>query len=292
MNIKPVKKITPPRYPDQYTVDLDQLLLSNVPLRWRAAPLAGTVLSAVVLLGLSSCSGSGGRTPGSGDVPSPLSSYEIPEDSPEPSEEYVTMGETMPIQAQPPVFEHGEGIGVYGCVAVNAPVFLSEDDAYAIIRDEFERVNLSVSMGSGRAIDVQLPLVNQNDGMITGAQTGDLCFDFSVFKQETDQDIVLEFISRDDIRKWADNGELQSSVEIIPFLESAKVLRDGLADRSLNKKCGVFYDPSECVTVDHNWENWSESFSQAEAEAKERAAEALRSQVRDFIDWLAAQGII
>ena len=37
-----------------------------------------------------------------------------------------------------PVFIHGEGTGAYGCIAVTAPFFLSEEEAWEIIKSEAE----------------------------------------------------------------------------------------------------------------------------------------------------------
>lgn len=47
-----------------------------------------------------------------------------------------------------PIFEHGEGRGATGCVVVNPPVFLSEQDAMQVIREELPKSGVSLSEGS------------------------------------------------------------------------------------------------------------------------------------------------
>ncbi|MCZ7584672.1 MAG: hypothetical protein M5R36_15785 [Deltaproteobacteria bacterium] len=42
-----------------------------------------------------------------------------------------------------PVFEHGEGRGSIGCVMVNGPVFLSEEEALAVIKTALEKRGLT-----------------------------------------------------------------------------------------------------------------------------------------------------
>ncbi|MCL1895797.1 MAG: hypothetical protein FWG03_04545 [Clostridiales bacterium] len=275
----PVRKRTAPKYPDQYSIKLDRLLLQNRPLRWSASPVAGTVLSAVVMLGLSGCGGTG-----KGFV-----------------EETVTGGEPLPVPyITSPFFEHGAGIGAYGCVSVAAPVFLSEDDAYAIIKDEFEKRNLTVLKGGGSIQNIEIPKISPYytgiDTKSGETQIGVLEFDFQV----KDKNIQMEYVSMDDMRSWEsvepdENGEIvMSSVSSYNLKGAAQTLNKSLNDRYSETAYGTFYDPAEMVDTlaipeDSDWE---EAFGQLEEEARQKSADALRMQVTDFLGWLSAEGII
>ena len=254
IKITPVKKKTAPQYPNQYSVDLNHLLLANKPLRWNAAPVAGTVLSAVIMLGLAGCSAA--------------SEHEL-----------VSMGTTAP-PLYTPFFEHGKGTGVYGCVSVNAPMFLSEDDAFAIIKDEFAKSGLTVEKGGGTAPNITLPnIVDTIYDSKTETHTGTLDFDFSV----EGSNIVMEYVSSDDLDAWTDQN-FATSVSTKDYKEAAKILNESLNNAYLGSVHGVFYDPAETPQYHYSEED--------KAADREASANALREQVKDFLAWLSAQGII
>jgi len=272
----PVRRQVVPHYPDQYSTQLNHLLLENKPLRWRAVPVTGVVLSAVVMLGLAGC---GAVTLGS---PNLL-----------PTPDNITMGEV----ASPPIygtpfFEHGEGIGVYGCMAVAAPIFLSEADAFAIIRDEFQKLNLTV-VQSDATVTTRIPMVDTNGSdQPINTQEGQLVFDFAV--QGTT--IAMEYVSHDDLQAW-ESTPSQSSVSTYPYKEAARALNNSLNDTDLPNKHGVFYTPavqadySELYTITDP-DAWEAASEQLTLETQQRTEEALRAQVQDFIAWLSAQGVI
>ncbi|MCL2672251.1 MAG: hypothetical protein FWF10_09505 [Clostridiales bacterium] len=255
--VSPIIRAVSPKYPDQYAVDLKPFLLENRPLRWHAVPVAGTVLSAVVMLGLAGC---------------------------------VTAGTPVPPPLEVPLFEHGEGIGVYGCVAITAPVFLSEDDAFAIIRDEFAKLDLIVKPADFTIEGMQVPrlhISNYPPPETIGTRHGDLALDFAV----DGRSIMMEFVSASDLREW-DSGAFITTVDTYDIKGSAKVLNESLNARKDENIYGVFYDPA--VEFDlYDWDTDLSTDWEAEEElARERAIAVLRLQVQDFIAWLAAQGII
>jgi len=256
IKVSPVRKKTIPQYPDQYSVQLNQLLLANKPLRWSAAPVAGTVLSAVVLLGLAGCGAAEERA----YPPTPL-------------------------------FEHGEGIGVYGCVAIAAPMFLSENDAFAILSDEFAKLGMTVIKGGPTAENIQIPQYDpcgewSGNKEITTAK-GSLTFDFSV-KEES---IVMEYVSKDNALEW-EHGDMLVSVSSTNYKELARTLNNSLNTAYTQSVQGIFYDPAESAR--YYSDDFSPTFDREQeiAKARERALAALRAQIKDFIAWLAAQGII
>jgi hypothetical protein len=46
-----------------------------------------------------------------------------------------------------PIFEHGEGRGATGCVVVTFPVFLSEEEAMQVIREELAEHGIDLTRG-------------------------------------------------------------------------------------------------------------------------------------------------
>jgi len=276
-DVKPVKKIAAPKYPDQYSVELDRLLLANRPLRWSAAPAVCTALSAVVMLSFTSCG-----KPTMGEPAPPVDTTIFSDD------DYVTMGETVAYKFTP-LFEHGAGIGVFGCVSVSAPVFLSEDDAFAIIKDEFSKLNLNVTRDVGRIDNMLIPkldIYDRNKEIET--QIGSLEFDFRV----ENKDIVMEFVSSEDVKAWHVDGDYMSSVFEENYKEAARVLNDSLNNRYDGIVHGIFYEPGEKIQYSQDLFSKIKSEKKLMEEARERANAELREQVRDFIAWLSAQGVI
>ncbi|MCL2513842.1 MAG: hypothetical protein FWF08_08065 [Oscillospiraceae bacterium] len=275
--INPVKKDMAPKYPDQYSVELDRFLLANRPLRWNAAPVAGTVLSAVVMLGLAGCSRFGATM----GVPTNVAWPSFFEQNDNYDSDTATLGVPPAPTTLPavPLFEHGEGTGVIGCIVVNAPIFLSESDAFAIIKDEFSKLDLNAYESNVAAHGIEIPDISydpklHDDDIKT--KPGDHYFDFAV----EDKNIVMEYVSKDDLDMWTSQENGWSSVTTFNFKKNAKVLNDSLNENYIYNAHGVFYDPAETFDINDT------------INARERSYEALREQVKDFIAWLSAQGII
>ncbi|HBO43451.1 MAG TPA: hypothetical protein DD670_05880, partial [Planctomycetaceae bacterium] len=63
------------------------------------------------------------------------------------SQEANVLSETSPprVGVVAPVFEHGEGSGSTGCIVMTPPVFLSEEEAMQIIKDELAKHGIALS---------------------------------------------------------------------------------------------------------------------------------------------------
>ena len=249
VKITPVKGKVIPRYPDQYSTQLNSFLLENKPLRWKAAPVAGAALSTAVMLGLTGC---GTVTMG------------------EPNANITTTATS--------IFDESTGI-TDGMIAI-PQAFLSEDDAFVIIKDEFEKLSLTVKRGDNRVNNIQIPVVEDNEGK-TRTEKGDLDFDMSI--QGTN--VFMEFISVNQITSSDYLGSSFGSYSYKDFSKPAKILNTNLNSLNYENRYGVFYDPAED-------ENWAIVYEHRREEARQRASDALREQIRDFIEWLSGQGII
>jgi hypothetical protein len=270
MKAVPVRQKVKPGYPDKYAVDLNKMLLYNRPGRWNASPLAGSVLAAVVVLGLTSFSD---------------------------SKENKTV-DTFDVGSYIPLFEHGEGTGAVGCVSAVAPQYLSEEEAGEIIRAEL----LKAGIGSGKGINRENAILPDT---ITEPPVQRGKFTAKIGPLETDGvtcfDIGIEFLSMEDYEGWTLHTMPPYDYPVSGFAIYHN-LRSAAEILTSNPNLAVFYDPVEMPRYDGTFDkSLSEDESRKEIErilteitieAKERAEENLREQVRDFIAWLSAQGVI
>ena len=166
-----------------------------------------------------------------------------------------------------PVFKHGNGLstGYFGCVSVVAPALFSEEDAVHLIHEEFADRNLDFSAER-----------------VIGAKPDELDEDMdSFFPLEVDGYskrlcIGFEYISEND---YMESGmwfkySINHSAAQIDYSRIAAGLSDAVPNTAF------FYYPGKNPELRNDEEQW------------DYAAEQLRLQVRDFLDWLAAEGII
>ena len=293
---EPVKRYSPPKYPTQETVMKDPKILYITPKRWKGKPGVMTALVLTITTGLAAC-GSSGPDASSGAVVAPESSGFGTSST---VSEYVTIGEvpdasvplTTPVGETPslgsiPVFEHGLGRGSYGCVSVAPPVFLSEEEAMQVIREEAEAQG--VNFDSQKTISGTFPGTDLS-GTVSdpGTWEGDLKLD----GYDAKLNIGVEFISTDDVSDWHQDHGVMSSVSSYEALQTAQALSD------VTENVAIFYDPMSADFREFNfdWEDPEgdyDAYSVAyTAEQKEKVIEDLRAQVQDFLEWLKGQGVI
>lgn len=169
-----------------------------------------------------------------------------------------------------PIFEHGLGVGSFGGRA-NTANMLPEDEATKIIAAEAAKAGIAFQEDRLTLKAIDQPVTNmepyENREAIIGTRSAPLLLDGT----EDRRGISYEYLSVDDYAAMA--AETNSCTEAsYDTLRAARVLRDGLAKAKPHGSYGVFYDPLSYSTHD--------------------AQESLRGQVRDFIAWLKAQGVI
>ena len=259
LKIEPVLTNKTPKYPDKYSVALDKMLLASTPMRWNnplVKSIAGTALSFSIMATLAGC---------------------------------ATNGTGVSTEKVAPLFEHGEGIGTIACVAVAILHFLSEADALQIITDELAKKGISAVKSERVVENLKLPIVDSFGTLfadkpepveLTGSVTLDLELEGT--------NLAVEYLSEGDyfsFSKWDNHGVLHyTSVESYQFKKVARGLLDSFeALEDTDTTYAVFYDPVQWEMRQPTWEwPWKKTDS----------TELLRAQVRDFIQWLAAQGVI
>ncbi len=293
-SIRPTKFYRTPKYPTAEAVNANPLLLRRVPKRWLAKPAVCAALTFTVTSGLFSCASS------------------------DTSSETTTAAEVATAPSVP-LFEHGDGRGTYGCVAVTSPLFLTEDEAAQVIIDEASRLGYEFTRG-GTSVAAKLPnTVPSAFGADTeklGTTDGPLDPDGTVA-----DGLVFEFVSKDDLFAWEtdDYDGPRASVSVYDvkdaatrlasnntgvaaFYDPVAVLDDiyGEYDRILEEyaaKKGLKFDENKGYDLtDEDYEainaEYDVLYEKHKATQIEQSYEDLRAQVRDFIAWLEGQGVI
>ena len=262
MEIKPVRRYRTPAYATSAILEQHPELLRLVPKRWQKNPLVITALTGLCIL-MAGCRSAG-----------------------------------RPASHVAPVFIHGEGRGTFGCKAINPPVFLSEDEARQVIVEEAKRAGIDLTPDVKTLRKVALPVTNRyflGSPRKPGRQTGSLVLDGTDMKRA----ISYEFVSTDDYYDWGKkgNGPGCSAYER-DYLAVAQSLRNGLAHCKPAGTYAVFYHPlvrpktNKHIDGLDDPQGYLAARKQAEKEARNTAHEDLRAQVKDFIKWLKAEGVI
>ena len=126
MKVTPITNYHGARFPTRRIIDEHPELLKLVPKRWQTNPAVLTALAGlcVMMAGVSSIASEKSEAPGSRIAP---------------------------------VFVHGDGLGCYGCIAINPPVFLSEAEAREVVIEEAKRAGIHFVVGGPAIAGVTMP---------------------------------------------------------------------------------------------------------------------------------------
>ena len=257
LTVEPLLSYGPPKYPVKERALAHPELLASTPSRWKGSPALCAALALTLAAGMSGCMGQGSKVR---------------------------------------LFERGEG-RVYGdgWVGMVAPAaFLSEQEACQIIFEEAEARGLHFEMKGEKELIGDFPIPNSRPDTLyyTGEKPetwhGALILD----GYHAGQNVGFEYISKEDIEDWSQaklfEGELLSFYR---FHDTGENLAESLRKQMDEDwgRIGILYDPGT-IAVQPNGETLSDAAYQALQ--KQYKIEKLRLQVRDFLDWLAAEGII
>ena len=164
-----------------------------------------------------------------------------------------------------PIFQHGDGTskainyGAIACMSVHPPVVYSEHQAELIINDEAKRSGIDFSNRKMQLKNVEVPREPSKDDK--SDQKPEL---FAVRFDGADEQrhIYYEYVSDTDLKNWEVKGGTK---------ETAERLQKNLEKKHSPGTYAVFYGPNDVAGQDED---------------------NLRQQVRDFIVWLKAQGVI
>ncbi len=219
-----------------------------------------------------------------------------------------------------PIFKHGEGRGATGCIVIAPPVFLSEEEAMQIIREELATKH-GVKLGDPMTIaDVKITArviqfeVEEKDGK------RELKERVEVVEEDTtplklngvdrQKKIAVRFVSK---KAYCDLGGPQScyrratssgptyvlsTVQPYDFHEVAQYVAAQVKKQSKSDLyVGLLYDPvykldSRALEPIEALRLLAEHYKEAEARRKAEVRDLLRQQCRDFAAWLKQQKVL
>lgn len=288
MKLAPVKHYKEPPYPTRDAVLSNPSCLSEcVPSSWRANKLVATML-AVYLFGPEN---------GEAQVGGPDRGQPVLVKAGEPSRERISEEEGASRRELPsiaPVFLHGDGRGATGCVIMNPPLFLSEEEARQIIEEEllkeriiFDKKNVKLDevmireqyrFGKGEGIAINL------DGYSSKYNLG------------------YEVVTAQDYHQLGGPHE-GSTVISYDLVKAAENLRDKMKDYG-KMNFAVFYDPVQYyeagqkknTTYEDRYSDIAvppddDSDRNAVVAMRRKSAELLKRQVSDFVDWIKQEAL-
>ncbi len=278
MKLRIVKRYKDPCYPTrQYLMEHPELL-RWIPERWRKHRLVLSVVSMVIPL----------------IVPRPT---------------FAGDAETAPATTShvAPLFIHGDGRGSFGCVAVNPPVFLSEDEARQVIQDEAKKAGITFSAEALTLKDIEVPITDQFgflDRM--GKEEKDAPekpksqkLDLVLDGYDKELDVAYHVVTKKDFADWEKKDRTGwCSVSSYDFKATAQVLTNGLTNAKEKTTMAVFYEPAahpprmEYPKKDATDAERRAFWEESEKAAKEMGKKELQQQVQDFVKWLKGQGVI
>lgn len=261
MELLPLKQYQEPKYPVRQVLDEHPELLRLVPKRWQRNPVILTALTSILTL---------------------TSIYNT---------QSTEAAASKAISHIAPIFQHGDGVGSFGCKAISPPVYLTEDEARHVIIEESKRAGIDFDSKvdllkpvkisgyewvKGKSVIVKKPL--QLDGV------------------DKSRNINYTFISYKDAASL--EAPSMSTALSRNTLADAKMVRGRIAKAKPSGTYAVFYEPLARPNMQRYIKDKSGNVDyratqeQAETEAMVIDREQLRKQVHDFIKWLKTEGVI
>jgi len=289
MKIKPVESTPAPGYPDKYGQEIRQALPLAQPKRWKGAPLALGLLSAAVALGLNGCKTDAVLNTGLPADDHAAAGISTPGATPVATSRKKTL---QALKGYIPVFEFGDGTGVVGCDVSNRPIFLSEEEAFAMLSAAFADAGFTLTQDTQVLAEVNLPHTK------VSSRTDDTV-EIHIGEMETDgtlkaiKDIPVEFVSFNDVFAFCKEGSGHPLVEYGKTKVAAKELAAN------NPGLVVFYDPlvyreyperEEDEDPNDYWERLRSLYAGLTENAYAQSEEMLRQQVQAFVEWLRTEG--
>lgn len=281
MQCEKIRRYTEPRYPTFDDLRVHPELLNHIPRRWRGNRFVLTALSLV--------------------LPLIIARQATGEDDERGQPDKLRVA---------PLFIHGSGRGSFGCVVVNPPVFLSEDEARQVVQDEAKKAGVDFATDSLTLKSVSVPITDKfafldnNDKGKSGEnqppKVNILRRDIQMDGYERKRNIAYEIVTQKDFTDW-ENKERANfcTVSSYDFKTTAERLGNGLARTEGDTIVAVFYEPAASSPPTATWPGKDASkkdrkafWQERKKASKELGEKQLRQQVRDFMEWLKAQGVI
>ncbi|MBN2704588.1 MAG: hypothetical protein JXR23_10295 [Pontiellaceae bacterium] len=310
MKVQPLKAYKPQPMPMQREFGMDSSFEKPSSNRWQqAARLAGSCAALQWML-------SGAAVAEESATPVvPVASTpdnDHPENYEKPAEQVVP--KVIPLLQEALA---NDGRGSHGCMAINPPAFLSEDDALDLIRKEFAKAGLKLDNQAPTVADIATPETSTSPSSGINTKSGEgnpineslslhprkpFQFDLA-FNNQT---IRIEYIGTRDYETWQKPMSSMSSISVYELADTANRLRDSLVAQSDLEPgvYGIFFDPVAKPAIwpkrpnTNNMTNeeqnlaWREYQSASAKAAKAAGQAALQKQIDHFLAVLREEGLI
>ena len=354
ISVTPLKKYAPPKYPTQTNASHEPELLLKLPSSWQKNTAVIAATGFLGVMSLTSCGTSNTALQGpaeniqystapatvpqeiSGNAQGYTANYEttVSQEPAEITQEYNEIQETtagsdysgsLNYLNVAPLFIHGEGTGSIACMMVVPPVFMSEQEALAVIKNIAEDAGLNFSAVPPRYTATQNKGTDPNGWINEDYVLGDGRVGLDLYDSENQ--VAVAYISmREAVLNYVDQGVPRISSTSFHPRELAKLTTEDFARQKGDINIGVLYEPGKSwegeeeqrlyeeyrtkmnevyekyinengefideERIEEYYNELNEVREEYEEAVKVIIAENLRAQVRDFIEWLQGQGII
>jgi hypothetical protein len=263
MKVQPTKRCHAPGYPPLQELRDAPDWAARVPFRWESLPGFAALLGLLALSGDARADADDAR-PAVSQAPSAT--------KPAPAESTVAQAVQQVNAIVAPLLDEAlldDGRGAFGCMVVNPPTFLAEDEAIELIRWELrsagldvkERVILDrVKAPCGQTTNWTVEETKNEDGetvihmrmpQVDGEEYADLMpqsFRFDL--ADPGQSVYVEYLSKGDYPKWKQrSASTWSSVHSCNFPKLARRISTAWGEREADRRTifGVFFDPLASV---------------------------------------------
>jgi hypothetical protein len=314
MKICPVRSYSPPKIPLQHERDDLDIPTNSMPDRWQqAAKMLGTCAALQWLL-----TGCADATP----QPTPT------EQTAETVNTKTTTQTSVDKQTQATIIDilnealTNTGRGSFGCVAINPPAFLSEEEALKLIRTEFSKAGLIPDATPPTVQALSIP-ETETWPEIKRDQKGKPILDkdgkwipiplklhspekFTFDLSFNHQQIRIEYISRSDYRDWKKKSNILCSVSSFNFSDVAQRFQESLHQKSNLEAAAycILFDPLAHPKKRPVYPN-TQGFSKKELQlvrkkyyeerkkfGEEASKKQLLLQIQHLLDELESQGLL
>ena len=265
LKARPVHQYPWPDYPTRLqALDDPDLLRQHLPSGWRQTELAGLVS---LFLAANCTVRSGDRA-----AACPTTRTTTACSAEGTSKRAVCIASNAPAIVAP-LFDHGEGRGAIGCVVVNPPVFLSEDEALQVIGEEMRHARLEMEDEESTLQDVRMGWWSR----------------LSVVRVKCTPQIGVVFAGRYNYSAFGGEVFGGGTAQGYDIKGAASLVARKVREHGHGIYLGTFYDPLASIKERSPVPN---NGRRAEQQAVTESREQLRQQVRDFVQWLQGQGAI
>jgi len=298
MKITPMTSYTKPAYPTYQESKQDAGLLNIIPKRWGNGSLIASLVGTGLLIQFA-CTGC--RDSDNNDKETKTTLL-----FPSTEEQNIAKRKsirTIPATRVAPMLEEAlanDGRGGFGCVAISAPVFLSENEAIDLIQAELEKTGLRFhDMTTIEGLQVPNPFAEsklwtrkgntstwerREEPVVKTLKKGAYTFDLGT----EDKSVVVHFLQKKEFTIWEDGGMGGSTYQSYDLSWLATQMSDAFKKRKNGNPViiGLFFEPSTYPLQEKG--QAVETYN----DTKDRARDKLRAQVLHFVDYLKHEGIV